>query len=437
MATSGYGARTPSAQGSQGQYGAASPGTNAGNPASQAQPRPAAPRSTVRPSPSPAGDQAPGGGSAPPHVQQPSVNRDGTIPPPAPPPAPAPAPRPTAYGGNNMSSGERTLEYWAQQGVGHGQIFDENGQMKPGWKRTANGYERDEAPPPPPGGGGGGGGEMNHTMGMPQPMDFGPLADSEWNAFVKQNLAPKALHQGQLQAYQASQAPLYQDPSDPRITSAHNDLMLKALQNPESMSPQVVAAMKEEQKEAALGMRQQLMGQNAQSAISRGTFGGWYMGSRNRDVTDLAISDMTRAYRDIDINAAKTNFADRLSTLGAADQMQTGVASRAQGNYQTGLMGRGFNADENWRANQSVNDGTKFNYERSLAEANLQNQAVQNALQAWSTQTQENLGRHGLSLDWARFGEGSMMGRLGYGLDLARLELDGQNSMMDRIWPRG
>lgn len=37
------------------------------------------------------------------------------------------------------------LEYWRDQGVGDGDIFDTTtGQLKPGWRRTGNGYERDD-----------------------------------------------------------------------------------------------------------------------------------------------------------------------------------------------------------------------------------------------------------------------------------------------------
>jgi len=48
--------------------------------------------------------------------------------------------------------GYQDLEYWREQGVGEGDIFDTaTGQLKPGWRRTSNGYERD-APPPITGG---------------------------------------------------------------------------------------------------------------------------------------------------------------------------------------------------------------------------------------------------------------------------------------------
>lgn len=60
------------------------------------------------------------------------------------------------------------LTYWRDQGVGEGDIFDlATGQVKPGWRRTANGYERD-APPPEP----------NKWTGGPSAVDYNPMPPS-------------------------------------------------------------------------------------------------------------------------------------------------------------------------------------------------------------------------------------------------------------------
>lgn len=52
------------------------------------------------------------------------------------------------------------IAYWQTKGYGTNDMFDANGQMKPGWSRTANGYDFDPSKvtaPAGPGGGGGGG----------------------------------------------------------------------------------------------------------------------------------------------------------------------------------------------------------------------------------------------------------------------------------------
>src|SRR5688500_6228538 len=122
-----FGARNPNAQGGHGQYGAQTPGTGAGNPATpSAIPGPRRGTSAYR---QPNNADSPDVGGGPPPVQSPSVNRDGTIPPPTPPAAPT---IPGSGGANRP--GYQDIDYWAQQGVGYGQIFDTTtGQLKPGW----------------------------------------------------------------------------------------------------------------------------------------------------------------------------------------------------------------------------------------------------------------------------------------------------------------
>lgn len=39
------------------------------------------------------------------------------------------------------------VDYWGRKGVSPDEMFDENGQIRPGWRRTEYGYDRDAAPP--------------------------------------------------------------------------------------------------------------------------------------------------------------------------------------------------------------------------------------------------------------------------------------------------
>lgn len=48
---------------------------------------------------------------------------------------------PGESGTGNQTPYQNT-DWWSQQGVGTDQMFDANGQMKPGWQRTGKGYER-------------------------------------------------------------------------------------------------------------------------------------------------------------------------------------------------------------------------------------------------------------------------------------------------------
>jgi len=74
------------------------------------------------------------------------------------PTAPAPAPQWNQWGippNSNQPAGTMDLSYWMSRGVTPDQIFDENGQTRPGWNRTGRGYEQTGAsqplgPTPPP-----------------------------------------------------------------------------------------------------------------------------------------------------------------------------------------------------------------------------------------------------------------------------------------------
>ncbi len=47
---------------------------------------------------------------------------------------------------SNQPAGTMDLSYWQSRGYTADQLFDENGQMRPGWRRTARGYEQTAVP---------------------------------------------------------------------------------------------------------------------------------------------------------------------------------------------------------------------------------------------------------------------------------------------------
>lgn len=86
-------------------------------------------------------------------------------------------------GGND--AGYMDLSYWISRGVNPDEIFDENGQTRPGWARTGNGYEQTgatttSAPSPPPTGytGSGPSGDYGDFSAMP-----GPNEDFTWPTY--------------------------------------------------------------------------------------------------------------------------------------------------------------------------------------------------------------------------------------------------------------
>ena len=72
------------------------------------------------------------------------------MPQPPEPPQTAPAPSPNPWGippNSTNPAGYMDLSYWMSRGVNPDQIFDENGQLRGSWQRTARGYEQSGAPP--------------------------------------------------------------------------------------------------------------------------------------------------------------------------------------------------------------------------------------------------------------------------------------------------
>lgn len=423
--TTSFGARDPGAQGPNGRYGAVSPGTNASPQTSLGVPGMNRTSTAQRRESTEAEHADANNPHNPPSVQSPSVNRDGTIPPPS-------APIATSGATNQANPpGYQDIDYWAQQGIGYGQIFDTNtGQLKPGWRRTDKGYERN-APVSMTGGGGGQGGGQGGGGGTQMP-EIGPMADPMWSSFIQANLAPKPLDQTDLPLYTAATTPHFTNPIDPRVSGASNDLMLKILQNPESMPPDIVAMMKESQKESSLSMMDQLMGANNQGAAGRGLQGSGYATAQNFDAKDQAIANITKGYRDIDTTAATTNFQNRLDAGARGDAYMGNQMNMGLGAFGANQSADQFNADQNYLAHGSLKDRVQHNYDTTLDEANLQNQAVGNALQGWSTDIQGNLGRYGVMLDALGLDHNMLMSKLGYGLDLAKFGADQQNINIDR-----
>ncbi len=94
---------------------------------------------------------------------------------------------PNVAPGPNPSKPYQDIAYWQGKGYGTNDMFDANGQTKPGWTRTANGYEYDpSAATPPPVGGpapapspapSGTGGSLTRPFDIPPPPTPGAGTD--------------------------------------------------------------------------------------------------------------------------------------------------------------------------------------------------------------------------------------------------------------------
>lgn len=266
------------------------------------------------------------------------------------------------------------------------------------------------------------------------------------------------LPQDNLPTYQGYQVGQFQSPDQQQSQNMTNTLMQRVLANPESMSPEVVAQLKETQKEQALSMQDQLMQQIQASNAGRGFSLGGNLDLQRRRIADDTIGNILEGQRGLDIAAAQTNMADRLNALGAAEQSMSGQMGRETAGYQTQLAGQQAQAGQNFQQYGSQADATRFALERALQgeqlkqswdsmaqqraaaeEANRQ-AAAQSALQAHQAGSENQrlaaqlaleeslgrgqldlntqLGQQGLGLESQRLGENARQFNQGYNLDM-------------------
>jgi hypothetical protein len=265
------------------------------------------------------------------------------------------------------------------------------------------------------------------------------------------------------QTAQFNQAP----PTIPGLDNlyAQQDAGLAALQTG-SMPPEMVAQLKERQKQDALAMQQQLGTQMQAGFASRGMQGAGANLAAQRNLGDDTMQNILGNYRDIDIVAAQQGFQDKLRAL----DMANSVASQRG---QLGLAQAAFGADqqarqaaENQFAWQSQFAGPEFQRAGFLAQQGLNQQGANSALGAYQTdldaffqnrgmdlqrelankgidvdlqrlRSQEGMFDRSLALDWAGLLNQMQMGRYGLGLDYAQLQQNAQNSMFNQLFGGG
>jgi hypothetical protein len=227
-----------------------------------------------------------------------------------------------------------------------------------------------------------------------------------------------------------------------------NTLISSILASPESLNPNVIAQLKEQGKEGILSANTQLRNELAQNAASRGTYGGGNMQATQRRAADATSFDLTRNNRDIDINAAATNMADRRAAAELGNKYTVDQTNRGQGIAE-------YNRDDRRFAFGTESDKVNFALQRALSQAGLQQGDLDAAIRAWQVGTTRDLGQSGLDLDqqritnqakqfaaahgldWVRVLNDMVMGRANYGVDLAQLQQQGQNSMFDWMFSGG
>lgn len=169
--------------------------------------------------------------------------------------------------------------------------------------------------------------------------------------------------------YDAATIPQYTAPDQSALTNLQQATMWDLLQNP-TYSDQVLSQMKENQKDTILSLGQQLAQDVAQRAAAQGTFGGGLYGQNLRDIQLGQAGDLTKAYRELDVQAAEENRAARERAMTLSEDFQRGQLDRSILGYETGLEGLLAQARE--RALQVATEGDAARFAREGEQLNAQ-----------------------------------------------------------------
>jgi hypothetical protein len=280
--------------------------------------------------------------------------------------------------------------------------FSQGGQFDPNQAAFWWGAGGGNAPAP---GGPGPVGTLPPPVAMPVPGGPGPGPDLSGIGKLP-TYTPHQFKERNLPSYQPTQFSQFQAPDFSQFQPGQDALIQQMLANPESMGANTVNQMKAGQSEAMARMLQDAQARMGQSAVGRGALGGLAAGARR--LNESALSDLLGAHRDIDIEAAKTNFNDRLNTMGAVEGNLASRLGRAVQGYGATLQGQTAQDDAQRFAIQSALQNEQFDFNRELAQAD------------------ENRFGYGSQADATKFELDKALGIGGLNIQQGQLGLDGQ-----------
>lgn len=243
-----------------------------------------------------------------------------------------------------------------------------------------NSQQQQTAPsaPPPPGGNGapaaatGSPVSANGTIAPAAPMPTPATRGQEPN----QTRYVQPVDLSGIHSAGPAQAPQLQLPQGD-FSGGQNALMSAILANPETMNPNVVAQMKEAQKEQALLMQHQGQQQYDSSAAARGVLGGGAAQGQAANLQNQTFGNILTGNRNVDIAALGQNRQDQLNALTASQGLAGSQLANALQTHAAQLGDTQFNAgqqqqDYQNRINQAlsqfgINQGVAGNAQQNYA----------------------------------------------------------------------
>jgi hypothetical protein len=255
-------------------------------------------------------------------------------------------------------------------------------------------------------------------------------------------------------AYKADTLSQFAAPDQSGVNGQQNALLSAIFANPDTMNPQVVAQLKEKQKEEALLMAQQAGQQLSSGAAARNMVGSGATSAGLRNIDMDTINRILSGNRGVDITAAQTNRGDELNALNAGEQVAQGQLGRATQGYGTQLAGQtaqaGLNKDAVASAlqraiagEQSNQFGSQFGLSVGKANADENYRANQDAVQRLMAQFGINTGvaqnaqqNYALDLDTQKFLENQRQFNNTLGFNYNNLDQNGQLALVQAILGR-
>jgi hypothetical protein len=197
------------------------------------------------------------------------------------------------------------------------------------------------------------------------------------------------------QTYQQQAIPQFQAPQFQGIQNQQQSMVQQLMNNPYTLSPQVLSQMKGTNRDQAVLMEKQMLGDMRGSLGARGIDpNSAYGQSLARGVMGDTNSAILSGNRALDIQAAQTNRNDLLQAMEAGNTFQNSALQRAIGGYGATLSGAQAQGNEQQRYLDSL-------YQQFGAGMQGNQLAVQSRLGAEGNRLQGQ----GLANDMTKFGQ--------------------------------
>lgn len=161
------------------------------------------------------------------------------------------------------------------------------------------------------------------------------------------------------------------DPFKEGSTGPMTEDLLKKLLTTTSLSPDVVAQMKENAKSTLMSGTDQLKQSALQSAAQRGTMGSGALAAGNAGLDANFLSSLSSNYRNVDITKATQDRIDQQNAMSASDAYQQQLLQEYLGSGNLRLGQETAQATDNYRGYQSKEQQFQDQFGQWLAKMGL------------------------------------------------------------------